>query len=62
MKVSECCGAHDRSIRGDASYEDYGICPDCGDHCDWVEEEDESPAPKWCDGQMVQSMNKGEPR
>jgi len=29
--VSSCCGASD--IR----YEDYGICPDCKEHCDFID-------------------------
>ena len=35
MLVSNCCGASD--IR----FEDYGICPDCKEHCDFEEETDE---------------------
>ena len=35
MLYSECCGA----AAGD--YEDVGICPDCKEHCDFIEEDDE---------------------
>ena len=31
MKVSDCCGAE----MTDPVMEDYGICPDCKDHCEW---------------------------
>lgn len=37
MKVSDCCGA---SVR-DPIMLDYGICPDCKDHCEFVDEQDE---------------------
>jgi len=38
-KVSDCCGAAPRSIRnGDCSTEDFGLCPECGDHCEYIEE------------------------
>lgn len=40
MKVSDCCGAPPRS-NGDCDTSDYGICPDCGDHCEYIEDEDE---------------------
>jgi hypothetical protein len=33
MLVSNCCGAP--SYGG----EDYGICPECHDHCEFVDEE-----------------------
>lgn len=29
---SPCCGADMRGGNGDASFGDYGICPDCGEH------------------------------
>ena len=28
MKLSTCCGA-------ETEYEDYGICPECLEHCDF---------------------------
>jgi hypothetical protein len=34
MPYSTCCGAH-------TTMEEIGICPDCLEHCDWEEEEDE---------------------
>lgn len=34
MAYSTCCGAH-------TNFTEYGICPDCLDHCDWEEEEEE---------------------
>lgn len=33
--VSSCCGA------SGIEYEDYGICPDCKEHCDFVIEGDD---------------------
>lgn len=32
--ISNCCGASD--IR----FEDYGICPDCREHCEFIDEDD----------------------
>ncbi len=32
MLVSECCGAS-------TFYTDYGLCPQCNEHCDFIEEE-----------------------
>jgi hypothetical protein len=29
---SPCCGADMRTGNGDASYKDYGICPECKEH------------------------------
>ena len=34
MSYSTCCGAH-------TTMPEMGICPDCLEHCDWEEEEDE---------------------
>lgn len=34
MPYSSCCGAY-------TDMPEYGICPDCKDHCDFEEEEDE---------------------
>jgi hypothetical protein len=35
MAFSTCCGAH-------TNFTEYGICPDCLEHCDWeIEDEDE---------------------
>ena len=41
MKVSDCCGAYPVS-NGDNDTIDIGICPDCGDHCEYVEEDEDS--------------------
>ena len=43
MKVSNCCGVPNRNIGEDGpDYEDLSICPDCKDHCIYIEEgEDE---------------------
>jgi hypothetical protein len=40
IKVSNCCGAMAVS-NGDTSTEDYGICPDCKEHCEYVNEDKE---------------------
>ena len=40
IKVSNCCGASDRVSYGDNSYQDFGICPDCKEHCTFIPEED----------------------
>ena len=39
MKISDCCGAEPYS-NGDSSTEDFGICPDCKEHCEYIEIED----------------------
>lgn len=31
MAYSTCCGAY-------TNMDEIGICPDCGEHCDWEEE------------------------
>jgi len=35
--VSNCCGAYPLS-NGDCDTMDCGICPDCGEHCDYIKE------------------------
>lgn len=35
MKVSDCCQAE----MTDPIMEDYGICPECKEHCEWIDEE-----------------------
>ncbi len=34
INVSTCCGASPRS-NGDCDTSDFGICSECGDHCDY---------------------------
>lgn len=34
LYVSSCCGAYPRG-NGDSDTSDYGICSDCGDHCEY---------------------------
>jgi len=34
MPYSTCCGAH-------TNFEEIDICPDCLEHCDWEEDEEE---------------------
>lgn len=34
MPFSTCCGAH-------TNFTEINICPDCLDHCDWEEEDEE---------------------
>lgn len=33
--ISSCCSADSHG------YEDFGLCPDCKEHCDFIEEEKE---------------------
>lgn len=40
MKVTDCCKALPVS-NGDGSTQDYAICPKCGEHCEYVEGDDE---------------------
>jgi len=39
MKVSDCCGASPLS-NGDMDLIDLGLCSDCGDHCEYIEEDE----------------------
>jgi hypothetical protein len=39
MKLSTCCGA-------ETEYEEYGICPECQDHCDFEDAEEEEQGVK----------------
>ena len=36
MPYSTCCGAH-------TNFDEIGICPDCLEHCDWEDEDEETP-------------------
>lgn len=36
MLISDCCGAPSRGG------EDYGICSECGEHCEYVDEEQDT--------------------
>ena len=41
MKVSECCGAYPiQDFESGLGYDDIGICSDCKEHCEYIEEED----------------------
>jgi hypothetical protein len=33
--LSDCCGASDES-NGDGCLSDYGICPECREHCEFI--------------------------
>lgn len=37
---SNCCGALPMS-NGDCDSTDFGICPDCGEYCDYIEDNEE---------------------
>lgn len=34
MRVSECCGAY-------TEYDEIGLCPECMEHCEFVDDEEE---------------------
>ena len=38
--ISDCCGASPRG-NGDNDLSDIGICSDCGEHCEYIEEDEE---------------------
>jgi|LakMenEpi03Aug12_release.lakeMendotaPanAssembly.Ray.scaffolds.fasta_scaffold4143009_2 hypothetical protein len=40
--VSDCCGVPPRG-NGDSDTSDIGICPECGDHCEYVDYSEEEP-------------------
>lgn len=43
MKMSDCCGASPDGIDG---AEETGICPDCMEPCEWIDDEEEEKTPK----------------
>lgn len=40
MPVSECCGVEA------GEYLDYGLCPECKEHCDFVDDDEEEDIPE----------------
>jgi hypothetical protein len=38
MKLSDCCGVPAYS-NGDSDTEDIGICPECKEHCEYIEDD-----------------------
>ena len=41
MKVSDCCGASPAVIGDyDCDTSDFGICPECKEHCEYIEEDE----------------------
>jgi hypothetical protein len=38
--VSDCCGASPRG-NGDNDLSDYGICSECGEYCEYIDEDEE---------------------
>ncbi len=46
MKVSDCCGAPPKG-NGDNDMMDYGICSECGEHCEYINEEQEQEFDEW---------------
>jgi len=41
MKLSDCCGSSPRNYNNDCDSSDIGICPDCGDYCEYEDFEEE---------------------
>jgi len=49
MPYSTCCGAH-------TTMEEIDLCPDCLEHCDWEDEDEEDvEAEKEADNQIAQT-------
>jgi hypothetical protein len=49
MPYSTCCGAH-------TNFDEIDICPDCLEHCDWEDEDEEDvEAEKEADNQIAQT-------
>ena len=49
MPYSTCCGAH-------TNFDEIGICPECLEHCDWEDEDEEDvEADKEADNQIAQA-------
>lgn len=40
MLISECCGAEVQG-NGDSDCSDIGICPECLEHCEFIEIDEE---------------------
>ena len=40
MKVSECCQAENRMINDDVDWADISLCPECQEHCVFVDEDE----------------------
>ena len=38
MLISNCCGAANKS-NGDTDYAEFGICPECKEHCEFIDED-----------------------
>jgi len=34
-KVSNCCGKEDIAFNENLNYSDVGLCPECGEHCEF---------------------------
>lgn len=49
MPYSTCCGAH-------TNFEEIDICPDCLEHCDWEEDEEELEQDKQTEDQIEESL------
>lgn len=39
MKHSDCCGASPKNFNNDCDSTDIGICPNCGEHCEFIDEQ-----------------------
>ena len=37
--ISDCCGASPRG-NGDNDLSDIGICSECGEHCEYIDEDE----------------------
>ena len=49
MPYSTCCGAH-------TNFEEIDLCPDCLEHCDWEDEDEEDvEADKEADNQIAKT-------
>ena len=64
MKFSDCCGASPDGIDG---AEETGICPDCKEHCEWIDDEEEETPPPfrslgwgngWPEGTMPEEVRR----
>lgn len=55
MKVSDCCGVPAYS-NGDSDTEDIGICPECKEHCEYIDDgEDEEHKEDYPDPESIES-------
>lgn len=39
--ISDCCGACPMMVDIDTDTSEIGICPECGEHCEYIDDDEE---------------------